>query len=140
MREHLVAERETCDVLADRGDDTCRFDTECQRWLSADVPLAHADELVPVADACGAHRDHELVRRGRSGRRELERVNLAAERVDAGGSYPTPDPHPPGPRLRPAVRRLASLAASADRCRFRLVGCGWRFSAERSASGASQNS
>ena len=35
-------------VLADRGDDTCGFDAECQRWLSADVPSAYAHDLVPV--------------------------------------------------------------------------------------------
>src|SRR5947207_206201 len=82
MREHLVAECETRYPLADRGDDTCRFDAECQRWLSADVPVAYADDLVPVAHPCGAYRDHQLVRRGRSRRRELEHVNLAAKRVE----------------------------------------------------------
>src|ERR671936_1726736 len=89
MGEHLVAGCETRYVLAKSGDDTSRFDAECQRWLSAHVPVAHADDLVPVADPCGAHRDHELVRRGRSRRRELEHVNLAAERVDAGGLHPS---------------------------------------------------
>src|SRR5919204_5405186 len=88
MGEHLVAGCETPYVLAKSGDDTSRFDAECQRWLSADVPFAHADDLVPVADPCGAHRDHELVRRGRSRRRELEHAHLAAERVDAGGLHP----------------------------------------------------
>src|SRR3954447_20566580 len=89
MREHLVAECETRHLLADRGDDTCRFDAKCQRWLSADVPIAHADDLVPVADPCGAYRDHQLVRRGRSRRRELEHAHVAAERIDPGGSHPT---------------------------------------------------
>src|SRR4051794_10025279 len=46
MREHLVAERETRYLLADRGDDTCRFDAECQRWLSAHIPVAYAADLV----------------------------------------------------------------------------------------------
>ena len=87
MREHLVTECETRYVLADRGDDTCRFDAECQRWLSADVPFAHPDDLVPVANACGAHGDEELVRRRRSRRRELEQMNLAPECVDARGLH-----------------------------------------------------
>src|ERR671930_576901 len=70
MREHLVAECETRYVLADLGDDASRFDAECERWLLANVPFASADDLVPVADPGRAHRDHELVRRGRSRRRE----------------------------------------------------------------------
>src|SRR5919202_2694828 len=96
MCEHLVAECETRYLLADRGDDARRFDAECQRWLSADVPVAYADDLVPVADPCRAHRDHQLVRRGRSRRREFEHAHVTAERVDAGGSHPTPNPHLPG--------------------------------------------
>src|ERR671936_2031410 len=96
MREHLVAECETHYVLADRGDDACRFDAECQRWLSADVPVAYANDLVPVADPCGAYRDHQLVRRGRSRRRELEHADVGAERIDAGGSHPTHNRHVPG--------------------------------------------
>src|SRR4051812_4378262 len=96
MREHLVAECETRYLLADRGDYTCRFDAERQRWLSAHVPVAYADDLVPVADPCGAHRDHQLVRRGRSRCRELEHAHVGAERIDAGGSHPTHDRHVPG--------------------------------------------
>src|SRR5919201_5419295 len=103
MREYLVAECESRYVLADCGDDTCRFDAECQRWLSADVPFAHADELLPVADPCGAHRDHELVRRGRSRRGELEHLDLAAERLDAGGLHPSPCRHLGHPRSAAAV-------------------------------------
>src|ERR671934_2619995 len=96
MREHLVAECETRYLLADRGDDTCRFDAECQGWLSADVPVADADDLVPVTDPGGAHRDHQLVRRGRSRRRELEHAHVAAERIDTDGSHPTHNRHLPG--------------------------------------------
>jgi hypothetical protein len=69
MGENLVSRCEARYLLADGGDDTCRFDAECQRWLSPDVPFADAHDLVPVTDPCGAHRDHELVRRGRSRRR-----------------------------------------------------------------------
>jgi hypothetical protein len=77
MDENLVSRCERSYVLADGRDDTRGFDAECERWLSADVPFAHAYDLVPVTDLCGAHHDHELVRRERSRRRELKQANLA---------------------------------------------------------------
>src|SRR5919197_5799193 len=107
MREHLVAECETRYLLADRGDDTCRFDAEHQRWLSADVPAADADDLVPVADPRRTHRDHDLVRRGRSRRRELEHAHVAPERIDAGGSHPTHN------RLLPGILEFDESRSSA---------------------------
>src|SRR3954451_11226891 len=111
MREHRVAECETRYPVADRGDDTCRFDAECQRWLSADIPVAYAADLVPVADPCGAHRDHQLVRRGRSRCREFEHAHVAAERIDTGGSHPTHDRHVPGILESGEARSSSSLRA-----------------------------
>ena len=87
MGEHLVARCEARHVLAGRVNDPGRFNPEGQRRPPADIPVADADELVPVADTGGAHRDHDLVRRGRRRRRELEHSYLAAERVDAGGLH-----------------------------------------------------
>src|SRR4029453_19472461 len=46
-------------------------------------------ELVPVGDSCRLHREHDLVRRRRPGRLQLEQAHLAAERVDAGGLHPS---------------------------------------------------
>src|SRR5919109_1299923 len=116
MREHLVAERETRYLLADRGDDARRFDAECQRRLSADVPFAHANDLVPVADPCGAHRDHQLVRRGRSRRRELEHAHVAAERIDTDGSHPTHNRHLPGILGSTSPGRANPLARTSTWC------------------------
>src|SRR6266566_9422544 len=125
--EHLVAACETRYLLADRGDDTCRFDAKCQPWLSADVPVAYADDLVPVADPCGAHQDHELVRRGRSRRRELEHAHVATERINADGSHPTHTRHAPeilefheprsssSPRARVYIRTDRAASGSRDR-------------------------
>jgi hypothetical protein len=87
--EHLVARCQARHVLADRGDDTRRLDAERQRRPAAHVPVADPDELVPVADTCRVHRDHDLVRRRRPGRRDLEHAHLAAECVDAGGLHPS---------------------------------------------------
>jgi hypothetical protein len=89
MGEDLVARCEARHVLADGGDDAGRLDAERQRWSEADVPVADPDDLVPVADACRAYGDHDLVRRRRRWRREFEHAQLAAECVDARGLHPS---------------------------------------------------
>jgi hypothetical protein len=87
--EHLVARYQAGHVLADHGDHTRRLDAQRQRRSAAHVPVACPDELVPVGDPCRMHRDHDLVRRRRRRRCELERAQLAAERVDACGLHPS---------------------------------------------------
>jgi hypothetical protein len=89
MSEDLVTRCEARHVVARCDDDPCRLDAKRQRWSPADLPVADADDLVPVANPCRVHRDHDLVRRGSSRRRQLEHVHVAAERVDAGGLHPT---------------------------------------------------
>jgi hypothetical protein len=100
MREHLVSWCEPRHVLADRGDDTRRFDAECQRWLPADVPFSDADELVPVADPGRPHRDPDLVRRRRRRRRELQHSYVSAEGVNPGRLHPSHSHHLEDPRAR----------------------------------------
>jgi hypothetical protein len=89
VSEHLVARCQARHVLADRGDHTRRLDAQRQRRPAAHVPVADADELVPVGDPCRVHRDHDLVRRRRRRRCEFEHAQLAAERVDACGLHPS---------------------------------------------------
>jgi hypothetical protein len=87
VSEHVVTRRNVHDLVADRFDDACRLDTERQRRLPADVPVADADDVVPVANARRANRDDDLVRLRCSRRWELEGANLAAECVDAGSLH-----------------------------------------------------
>src|SRR5581483_9470585 len=85
--EDLVARCEACHLFADSVDDSRRLDAERQRRPVTDVPVTEPDDLVPVADTCRSHRDHDLVRRRRRWRREFEYAHRVAERVDAGGSH-----------------------------------------------------
>src|SRR6266699_2404653 len=85
--EHLIASCKACHVFADSVDDSRRLDAERQRWPVTDVPVTDPDDLVPVADTCRSHRDHDLVRRRRRWRWEVEHAHGVAERVDAGGSH-----------------------------------------------------
>ena len=93
VSEHLVARCEACHVLADRVDNAGRLDTQRQRWSAADVPVARPDDLVPVADPCRPHREHDLIRGGRRRRGELEHPHLGAECLDAGGLHPLHSDH-----------------------------------------------
>jgi hypothetical protein len=93
VSEHLVARCEACHVLANRVDNARRLDAQRQRWSAADVPVAHPDDLVPVADPCRPHREHDLIRGGRRRRGELEHAHLGAECLDAGGLHPLHSHH-----------------------------------------------
>jgi hypothetical protein len=95
VSEHLVTRYEARHVLADCGDNSRCFDAEHQRWSAADIPLADPDDLVPVADPCRVHRNHDLIRSKRGWRREFEQAHLVAERVYAGGPHPSHRPPPP---------------------------------------------
>ena len=95
MSEDLVTPCEARYVVARCDDNSRRLDAKRQRWSPADLPVAHPDDLVPVADPCRVHRDHDLVRRGSSRRRQLEHVHVAAKRVYAGGLHPRHDHHVP---------------------------------------------
>jgi hypothetical protein len=90
MGEHLVAGRKARHLFADGDDDARRLDPERERGPAADVPAAYSDDLVPVADSGRPHRDHDLVRRERLRRRQLEHLHLAPERLDAGGAHQSP--------------------------------------------------
>jgi hypothetical protein len=92
--EHLVARGQARHVLADRGDDSRSLDAERQRWSAADVPIANPNDLVPVADPCRPHREHDLICRGRHWLRELEQAHLVAECLDSRGLHPLHSQHP----------------------------------------------
>jgi hypothetical protein len=102
VSEHIVTRYETRHILADGGDNSRCLDAEHQRWSAADIPLADPDDLVPAANPCRVHRDHDLVRSRRPWRREFEQTHVIAERVDAGGPHPSHRPPPPHRTLEPA--------------------------------------
>ena len=70
--------RTSCTASPGRGDQADRFDTEGHRRPGPGVPVAGADELVPVAHAARVDLDQYLVRaqRARAGQlKQLHRVS-----------------------------------------------------------------
>src|SRR3954452_6763060 len=84
MGENFVAFLPLLDCLANRTYDPGRRDAKRHRRFAADVPLASANELVPVADPRRSHVDQDLILREWTGSREINRLDRAAQTVDAG--------------------------------------------------------
>jgi hypothetical protein len=85
--EDLITRLPVLDGVSDRRDGPGGLDAERQWRGATDTPLACADELLPVADACGPDFDQGLVTRERARVREVDRSDRGAELADAGGPH-----------------------------------------------------
>src|SRR5436305_1840302 len=86
MCHHGCADRGPLDPRADPDDLACGLDAEGQRRDASDVPTAGANELFPVPDAGSLDLDQHLPGFQRRRLRQLEKRDVVAERLDAGGS------------------------------------------------------
>ncbi len=87
MGENLVPFLPVPDCLANRGYDPGRRDAERHRRCAADIPLARANELVPVGDPRGPHLDQDLIAGQRARIGEVDRLDGGAELLDPGGEH-----------------------------------------------------
>jgi hypothetical protein len=87
MGEDLVPDRPVLHTGTDRGDDSRRLDAERHRRCPSHIPIAHADEVVPVADTGALDLDQHLAVTERSRFRNLEQLKIAAELLDSGYTH-----------------------------------------------------
>ena len=73
-----------------RRDHAGGFDAQRHRRLNADVPLAPADDVVPVGDTGGPDFDEDLVAGGRRRIGHVDQPDRAAHRLDAGYAHSRP--------------------------------------------------
>src|SRR6187200_185518 len=87
MGEYLVAFLPVRDCLANRGYDPGRRDAKRHRRYAADIPLARANELVPVGDPRGPHLDQDLIAGQRARIGEVDRLDGTGQLLDPGGEH-----------------------------------------------------
>ena len=91
MCHHLVALAQLGHAGAGRCDRPGRLRPERHRSRAANLPAAHPDELVPVADAGGDDLDQDLSRCRQRRPVHLEDLDGLTERCDSGRSHQVTD-------------------------------------------------
>ena len=88
--EHLVPRREAIDRVSDVRHDAGGLDAERHRRTDADVPVAPADDVVPVGDTGGPDFDQHFVAGGRRRVGHVDQLNRTTQRLDPGHAHGGP--------------------------------------------------